>query len=370
MFEDLTFGWRPAVLTVAAAVIVPIVVALLNAINNRRAAQTMAMLLLALVGVFTPWLIGFAGAYDKWPGLTFLPVAVPLFVPPLFYLYAHALVRRAWPSRGWMHLTPGGVEFLWQAISFCLPLDLKNAWATASLPVALPLFTLALTVSFVGYGWATRRTLKSYRAALVQQRSDDTQFALRWLDQVMVAAVVLAIIWTVYGVWDAFAPIGFSGLMGLYLGVAAIAVFLAIEAWRQTRAADPALSQALTHGTLAPVRDWSTQARTWADRVRSEGWMSESDLTLSTLAARLGTNTSYLSKAINEGLGANFSTFINDLRSEVVAAQIDQGTAASLLTLALDAGFSSKASFNRAFRRRYGQTPRAYRTEAMRRLRS
>lgn len=37
-----------------------------------------------------------------------------------------------------------------------------------------------------------------------------------------------------------------------------------------------------------------------------------------------------------------------------------------MLTLALEAGFSSKASFNRAFRNRFDQTPQAYRAGAAR----
>lgn len=100
-----------------------------------------------------------------------------------------------------------------------------------------------------------------------------------------------------------------------------------------------------------------------------EGWHLEPDLTLAELAARLGTNTGYLSRAINEGLGVNFSTFINDRRCDAVAHRLKAKAAESVLTLALEAGFSSKASFNRAFRARFGQTPQEMRAE-VRRLKS
>lgn len=368
MIEGLVFGWRTAVLTVAAAVILPIVVGLWTAFHGRTAARTMALLLLVLVGVFTPWLIGFAGAYDKWRWLTFLPVANPLWAPPLLYLYAYALTRGRWPVRGWRHLIPGGVQFTWQAVSFALPLSLKNAWADLSLPVTGPVFTLALTISFLVYGLAMIRLVRSYRLALAQQRSDDARFALRWLNRAMVAAGVLAALWTVYGLWDAISPLGYRGLMGLYAGLAAIAVYLAIESWRQTRVAYPTL-EALTAVAPSPAsaaRDWGAQGRAWADTVRRQGWAAEPELSLTTLAAKLGTNTGYLSRAINEGLGVNFSTLVNDLRSEAVAERMDQGATASVLTLALEAGFSSKASFNRAFRNRFGQTPQAYRASVAR----
>ena len=90
-------------------------------------------------------------------------------------------------------------------------------------------------------------------------------------------------------------------------------------------------------------------------------WWRESDLSLSGLARRIGTNTGRLSRIINLGLGLNFSTFINRMRAEGVAAAIRDGDGADLFALALDMGFASKASFNRAFRAHFGISPSQYR---------
>ena len=87
------------------------------------------------------------------------------------------------------------------------------------------------------------------------------------------------------------------------------------------------------------------------------------DLTLAVVARRLGTNTAFLSRALNEGLGINFSTLVNRIRSESVAEAIRSGAGTYMLTLALDAGFASKASFNRAFSATYGMPPSAYRSQ-------
>ena len=86
-------------------------------------------------------------------------------------------------------------------------------------------------------------------------------------------------------------------------------------------------------------------------------------MTLAVVARRLGTNTAYLSRALNEGLGINFSTLVNRIRSESVAEAIRSGAGTYMLTLALDAGFASKASFNRAFSATYGMPPSAYRSQ-------
>ncbi len=57
---DLVFGWRTAVLTVAAAILLPLAVGLSASFHNRLAARMLAALLIVMTGVFVPWLIGFA----------------------------------------------------------------------------------------------------------------------------------------------------------------------------------------------------------------------------------------------------------------------------------------------------------------------
>ena len=95
--------------------------------------------------------------------------------------------------------------------------------------------------------------------------------------------------------------------------------------------------------------------------MKAEDWAADPDLSLATLARKLGTNSGHLSRAINEGLGVNFATFVNDLRARSVAAMMMQGRQDDLLDLALEAGFSSKASFNRAFAATFGTTPSQWR---------
>lgn len=92
MFDGLSFGWRTAVLTLAAVQLLTIALGLTRTLANRVANQTLAMLLIVLVGVLLPWLIGFAGFYDRWRWLTFAPFQITLAVAPLIWLYAHALV--------------------------------------------------------------------------------------------------------------------------------------------------------------------------------------------------------------------------------------------------------------------------------------
>lgn len=83
------------------------------------------------------------------------------------------------------------------------------------------------------------------------------------------------------------------------------------------------------------------------------------ELNLSQLAKQLKTNSSQLSKVINTVHGQNFNDFINGLRCEAFMKSLEAGNhrVQTLLSLALDSGFNSKATFNRAFKKRYGISP-------------
>lgn len=359
---DLVFGWRTAVLSVAAAILLPTSVALFSSLRNRAAARTLAALLLVMTGVFVPWLIGFAGFYDRWRWLTFAPFSNPLFVPPLLYLHAYALAHGDWPAGARRHLIPGALQLGCQTTAFLLPMPAKSRWVDlAGVPGNIMAAAL-LAVSFGTYSVWVVRLIHGYRTALAAERSDDALFSTGWLVRSTIAFTALALLWTAYLLTDTVMPLGYKGLMPLYSAVAGFALYFGIAGWRHLAVPFPPISELRVKLVPAPAaRDWKVQGEAWAERIRAQAWQREEALTLRRLATLLGTNESYVSRALNDGLGVSFSDFINGLRCEDVAAALHRGDRRPLLELALDAGFASKASFNRAFQRRYGTAPSAYR---------
>jgi AraC-like DNA-binding protein len=75
-----------------------------------------------------------------------------------------------------------------------------------------------------------------------------------------------------------------------------------------------------------------------------------------------GTSPLAISRLVNEGLGQTFNETINRMRVAAVQERLrDPAESRDLLTIGLDSGFSSKASFNRSFKRYAAETPSAYR---------
>lgn len=88
------------------------------------------------------------------------------------------------------------------------------------------------------------------------------------------------------------------------------------------------------------------------------------DLTISKLAEQLECAEHHLRKLINQSLGyTNFNTFLNHYRIEAARQRLVE-TSLPVLTIALDVGYGSIASFNRAFKEITGTTPTSYRTAA------
>lgn len=364
----LSFGWRVAILGFASLQLLLLAAAIVRQGPNAQANRLLAAFLVVLAGVVTPYTIGFAGAYDAWRWLTFAPFAIPLALPPLLFAYTHALVRGRLPDRFGLHLLPPVSQFGYFLVCFILPPDSKWDWYTGGhRSVVSPAFDLALLGALGLYAAASLRLLAAYRRDLVQARSDDDRFATGWLTRVIVALVGVLALYATFTLWDWLSGgIDFFQETGLYLSLVAIGLYLGVEGWRHATLRFPVLDRsgpdaAPPEPPVAP--DWVAVAAGFDTRLREAGWAREPDLSLPVLARRLGTNTGRLSRAINLGLGVNFSAWINGVRAEAVAAALEAGVTDELLALAFDAGFSSKASFNRAFQTRFGTAPSRYRRD-------
>ncbi|MFK7937497.1 MAG: helix-turn-helix domain-containing protein, partial [Saprospiraceae bacterium] len=86
------------------------------------------------------------------------------------------------------------------------------------------------------------------------------------------------------------------------------------------------------------------------------------DLTLQQLSEKLRTNTSILSKAINSGFGQNFNNYINEYRVNAMREKmvLPKYRNYTLVSIAFECGFNSKATFNRAFKKFTGMSPKTY----------
>ncbi|GEM_PF-3767265 len=89
----------------------------------------------------------------------------------------------------------------------------------------------------------------------------------------------------------------------------------------------------------------------------------DSELKLNEMARMMTVRPAHLSQVINDQYGKNFSEYINSYRINEAKRLLkeDKDQDLSMYEVALDAGFNSKATFNRVFKQMTGTTPTRFR---------
>jgi AraC-like DNA-binding protein len=229
--------------------------------------------------------------------------------------------------------------------------------------LSAPALGLGLTLSsFAFAGLAMAQALTSWRADLVEGRRRLRLFVIG-ASSLYIGLNAMA---QLLGV-PRSAPEGASlaGAGGL-LAIAGIVAWSLLRVGR-TQSLFPAMEDAPQPSELPPApTEPADQALVAAlgRLMTAERAHRQDGLTIGTLAQRLGLPEYRLRRLINQALGyRNFNSFVNHYRiAEVKAALADpRQSEVPVLTIALDAGFSSLGPFNRAFKAETGMTPSEYR---------
>ncbi len=367
----IRFGPWSLLLAFGALTGATVAVALLFARRNREANRILAALLAVVSLRLVPYIIGYAGFYDRFPWLSFAPFDLPLALGPLLWLHVARLGRGTLPA-GWRrHLLPAAVHLTAWTLLFALPsVEQKTAIVIAVIdPWVQPLIDAGALGGLLVYGAMALRERRAYQRWLDDHLSNREEFRLTGLGVLLVAMAVLTLGWLVMAILDAWVtPLDYYDQFPFQLLQSAVAWAIGLVALRGTaltypdpQAAAGTAGDAGATAAAPPAQDWQRLGTEWRDRMVAEGWWRDPQLTLGGMARRLATNTTYLSRALNVGLGQSFNECVNRQRVLAVQRALDAGNPSDLVQLGFDAGFNSKASFQRAFVRYAGETPSAYR---------
>jgi AraC-like DNA-binding protein len=342
---------------------------MLRAPRNRLANRFLSALIACIAIYVTPYIIGFAGFYDVYPWLNLAPFDISLAFGPLFYFYALTLTGAPLEKRWMLHFAPVAAQFLSQALVFPLPLAVKNRWdETVNMPFVDPFFTLCAFVSLIAYGRLSWRRYKAYARWIRAEEADAIEVDPSWIRNALLALAGCGVIWAAFWIANLVDPSrNYFDRFWLYFVFSVIAAYLAIEGWRHAWTAFPAMTPpaiVTSEADAAPPagRDWAKLGAEWSQSIDDQALWRDPNASLSSFARALGVNTTYLSKALNDGLGVSFHDYVNARRIAAMKRLLENpDEKRDLMTLALDVGFRSKASFNRIFRAATGQTPSAWR---------
>ena len=336
----------------------------------RRSANAAANRILsawtALVGVdLAVRALHLAAPDDRWSLAYSIASLFPFLHASLFYLYVRALTTaRGFAARDVVHLA--GFAF---ALALAMPdLLATGRWASPGIGYALLLYAYAL-----GYVAAALVRIARFRRELRAHRADADRQSLRWLGAMALSQVV---IWCIAVLQD-LVRIPF---LDYYLIYGAVALWVFVIGWfslaQPPVPAQPAAEAGSAGGagtapsassppaqdaTIDDARVPDVEARLTRLMVQ-ERLYREPALSIAQLARRSGYPEYLVSLVINRRLGGPFWDYVNRLRIDAVSERLaDPTDARTILDIAWDAGFTSKSTFNAAFRRQVGETPSAWR---------
>jgi AraC-like DNA-binding protein len=389
-YGRIHFGAMSLVLALGVFQGVIVLALLLRSRKNRTANRLLAGLLVVAVLRILPYILGYAGFYDAYPWLSFAPYNAGLAFGPLVYLYVARLTQGKLGLRWWAHLLPAVLEIAYYSSIFPQSLSFKNAWdVRIQEPWFSPLEQLLTLISASVYVVLAVRRYSRYQQWLSDNVSFRDEFRLPWIRNFLGAFSAMLGVWIGFAAYDRLLHhLNYFNEFPLYVAFTIFVYYLGLEGWRHAgeryplpdESVEPVshpVSETLRVPSLTPASqevpntkavqaNWQAQGADWLSVVRQRELWRDPDLSSVTLARELGTNTAYLSRAFNEGLGQGFNECINRLRVDAVKLNLASGIEdRDLLTIALAAGFRSKASFNRVFKAYSGQTPSEYRRSAV-----
>lgn len=279
---------------------------------------------------------------------------------PLLYFYLRSIVQEVNVVlvRDWGHFLPFVAYLVIYVPAFILGWD-SNYVLLLNKFLSSPWILLIAQLGY--YLVHTYRLVKENNLKIVESYSNLDEVDLSWMKQfIWILIAILVFIMFV-------SPLLLHGmsiesyLMASSSFFALTIFFLAYKALQQglpDPLKDP--GERVNEEYSASLDDMKSEL---IDHMESHKPYLDPELTLVSLAYQLGVSRNRLSEVINTAIGDNFYHFVNQYRIEEVKKLIGQEDSKkyTIISLANDAGFRSKSSFNAIFKKMTGLTPSEYR---------
>ena len=291
---------------------------------------------------------------------------------PLIYLYIRSFIRPglALNKSDWIHFVPVSAEFIisnyvkiqnfyWDGTRDSLTRLGEYAYI---LWMHKPTQIVISCSIIMFYVFLSRRMIRQYTA-------DDTQPVqmedINWVRTLLLVYLLFSILALSIGLIDyfffdyAFNP---KYIFPVYIGLAIITYWLALEGYQ--RRDTPYLIKSSTSVKDLTI-DTEKVTAALINAMETEKLFKNPKLTLAILANHIQTQPYQLTHILNRILKKSFSDFVNEYRVDEAERMInsDNYEHFTLLSIAFESGFNSKASFNRIVKKLKGKSPKELKME-------
>lgn len=328
-------------------------------------------------------MLGYAGWYSiksYREFLFFIPFQQLFLIGPVFYFFTLSnLVKEfSFSLKHTLHFIPGLLYLIYSFIVFVTDKVILTEfyfYRDGKDKDLVFWYQMAGLISMSYYLILSFSKYRRYRSSIVNEVSFADEVLYKWIGRFIIAFLFIIILRLLFFIlnpeWDEF-----GRKYWYYLCFSLLFFYIIIEGYKNIiitgflRVPEyidyKNKERKLQLPGESEVRDGVENLNIWKKRLTSliedEKLHTNPRLTLTDVAIELGTNRNTVSNIINHGLDMNFNDYINAKRVEdvIVKIQKKEYQEKSLLGIALDSGFNSKSTFNRAFKKHTSLTPKQF----------
>lgn len=335
----------------------------------------LGLLILLCAMCMTPWMLGKAGWYAELgyrEVLLFMPLHQYFLFGPVMYFLTKELTGEQihLNKKEWMHFIPAALYLLYSiiiAVTDLLILDEFYFYRDGMDKDFKPAYQITGLISMVIYAMFSIKKYLAFKKRIYQTVSFADTVRFRWLKNFLFALVLIIAFRGLFIV--IFPELGDWGVKWwYYLIFGVISYYLSITGLMSSMQLSVHELKALTN-SLPEKTNTRIDAKSMelllkeVHRLFQESKMYlDPSLSLNQVAKAVDSNTSTLSRTINEQAKMNFNDFVNSYRVEAFKQSLAAGEMnyKTLVGIAMDHGFNSKSTFIRSFKKKEGITPSEY----------
>lgn len=355
--------------------------------TGNKASKWLSLLLFLCALYLSPYMFGYAGWYYRDATadiLFFLPLMQVLLIGPVVFFTRRAFsnVDFKMTKAHLIHFIPAILYDLYSLVVFItdkLILDEYYFYADGRDKDLSNWYQMTGLISMSFYLVLSLRHYSQYKRLVFDTVSYAETILFQWIRNFMIAFLAMLILRLMFFIinpdWGEF-----GSQFWYYLSFACVVYYISINGFANAVKvstidhvkfaqinvfeADDLLTENVPTESLIEkeLEDWKTKL---LNLMEGEALYKNPRLTLSDVANALETNTKLVSSIVNSGYQMNFNDFINHHRIEAIKKKLQNGEhkTTTLLGIALDCGFNSKATFNRAFKKSTELSPKDFITK-------
>lgn len=332
----------------------------------------LAMILIIVCYEQICYTVGFMGWYQEFPytKINYWLIPMSLALAPMIYFYLRSVTTSnfVFRKKDWLHFVPAISLILYRVVIYSYDAfqpgfnDNQNGYLKIHLdePIVQPLLMFLEFAQMLLYLAFTFQLFYQYRKKITAYFSNTYKYELNWLLSFLLVFTVLFLYGSLQDIIGALiTDLSYTQRWWLNLLMAVATIYIGIKGLYTDISR---LSQLEFNFTPEPNPYPVTPEEFQVNPVEMEKIRKlmedekpylDPELNLVVLAQQSGMNRAELSQLINSGFQMNFNDFVNGYRIEEVKKQLSEGKQEqlSLLGIALECGFNSKATFNRVFKK-------------------